>query len=364
MNILYLANHLNTGGISRYLLGLCTGLQNRGHNIYLASGGGELEAEFTRAGVACLRLPLATKCEVSPGVFYSLFKLLPVIKKQHIQIIHCNTRVTQVLGCLLARQGRVVCVSTCHGFFKPRLSRRIFPCWGKKTIAISQQVAGHLVEDLGAKKNNVLIIHHGIQYSAPRAMAQEKTRQEFGLGRGPVIGIIARLSDVKGHIYLVEAMQKVLERFPSAQLFIVGDGPMKKELMEQVRRLGIERSVRFTPQVRDTAAALAAMDIFVLPSLKEGLGLALMEAMAAGLAVIGSDIGGIKTLIRDGQNGLLVTPQDSGQLAQKILALLQDGALTKRLGDNAREMISKEFSYEKMLDKTEEVYRLCLGQKN
>lgn len=136
---------------------------------------------------------------------------------------------------------------------------------------------------------------------------------------------------------------------------------MKKELLGQAKSLGIDKSVKFTPQVRDTAAALAAMDIFVLPSLKEGLGLALMEAMAAGLAVIGSDIGGIKTLIRDGLNGLLVTPQDSGQLAQKILALLQDGALTKRLGGNARETMIREFSYENMLDKTEEVYRKCLG---
>ncbi|MDP2905115.1 MAG: glycosyltransferase, partial [Candidatus Omnitrophota bacterium] len=103
MHILYLTNHLNTGGITQYLLSLSAGLKKRGHDIYLASAGGELEGEFLRCGITCFKMPLRTKCEFAPGVFASFFKLLPLVRKYKIDIIHCNTRVTQVTGCLLSK---------------------------------------------------------------------------------------------------------------------------------------------------------------------------------------------------------------------------------------------------------------------
>lgn len=366
MNILYLANHLNTGGISRYLLSLASAMKKRGHNIYVASGGGDLQEELTIAGAVCISMPLKTKCEIGPAVAVSFFRLLPLIKKYHIDIIHSNTRVTQVLGCLLDRYSGRPHISTCHGFFKPKLIRRLFPCWGRKAIAISRQVSVHLNRDLKVSEKDIVVINHGIAVQ-PFELSQARKKQArdfFGLSGTCIVGIIARLSGVKGHIYLVRAMEKALEQIPSAQLFIVGDGPMRPELLRLVKELGIEKHVILQPQVRDTAEALAAMDIFVLPSLKEGLGLALMEAMAAGLAVIGTEVGGIKTLITDGENGLLVRPSDSDDLSGKIVLLLKDEGERTRLGRSASQTIATRFPFGKMISQTENVYAACLNAKD
>ena len=356
MKILYLANHLNIGGITSYLFSLARGMKARGERVYLASSGGEREEDFIAEGIRCIRVPLGTKSEASPKILFSFLQLLPLIKENEIDIIHCNTRVTQVLGALLARFSGRPYISRCHGFFKKRFSRLVFPCWGKKVIAISEAVRNHLVEDFKVSPEDIRVIHNGIDLER----FQVKIKKDFGLGPGPVVGIIARLSDVKGHAYLIQAMPEVLTRIPAVKLLIVGDGKTKDELVNMVERLGLAGSVSFLPSLRDTREALSLMDVFVLPSLKEGLGLSLMEAMAAGLAVIGSDVGGIRNLIQHGQNGILVAAQDVHQLARAILELLGDRNKREYLGNNAREFIRDNFSLEKMIVETQEVYAQCL----
>ncbi len=122
----------------------------------------------------------------------------------------------------------------------------------------------------------------------------------------------------------------------------------------------LEDSIVFIPEAKSTKDWLVAMDVFVMPSLQEGLGLALMEAMAQGVAVVGSEVGGIKTLIQDKENGLLVAPADALALAQEIITLLNDSRLRRNLGTRAREFIITNFSKEEMADKTEIVYQQAL----
>jgi L-malate glycosyltransferase len=366
MNILFLANHLNIGGISSYLLTLSSGLRERKHNVYVASSGGDLLTRFLEHGITYLRIPIRTKQELSPKIILSAFKLMSIVKQNRIDIIHSNSRTTQVLGCLLSRLTGVVHVSTCHGFFKAKLSRRMFGCWGKKVIAISLQVKEHLINDLNVEENTVEIIHSGINagsFATNNLELKNEFRKKFGLKEGPVIGIVARLSEEKGHIYLISAMKGVLETFPQAQLLIVGNGKMIHSLLGLTKDLGLENKVIFHPAVNDTRQALSAMDIFVLPSLKEGLGLALIEAMAQGLCVIGSSVGGIKSLISHGYNGILVNPGEELALSQAIAELLRDSDKIKHLGENAREYVYKNFSQERMVLETERVYSACLARK-
>ncbi|MCM8771362.1 MAG: glycosyltransferase family 4 protein, partial [Candidatus Omnitrophica bacterium] len=309
MNILYLANHLNIGGITSYIFTLSTGLHKQGHRIFVASSGGEKESIFLQEGIVLIQVPLRTKSEVSPKIIFSLFKLLPVVKKERIDLIHANSRTTQALAFWLSKFSGVPYVSTCHGFFRPRLHRKLFGLWGRKVIAISDSVYRHLLDDFGLKPEKIKVIYNGIdidKFKIQNSKSKFELRHKFGLKDGPVVGIIARLSDVKGHIYLIQAFSKVLKQKADAQLFIVGEGRMYHNLLAWVNRLNIKESVHFIPRVSDTQEALLAMDIFVMPSLQEGLGLALMEAMAVGLAVIASDIGGLRNLIRDHQNGILV----------------------------------------------------------
>ena len=367
MNILYLTNHLNTGGITSYVLTLASGLKKRGHNIYLASGGGEMLASFQQNGIIYLPLPLKTKAELSPQIFFSALGLARIVRQYGIELIHANSRTTQVVACLTSRLRHIAYISTCHGFFKKRILRRLFPCWGNKVIAVSEQVREHLLRDFKVEETDIRLVNNGIdidRFGIRDPAYGLSKKKELGLGQGPVVGIVARLSDVKGHVYLIEAMQEVMAVFPAVQLLIVGEGKMQTELMRLTRRLGIERRVFFLPSVRDTAGVLLAMDIFVLPSLREGLGLSLMEAMAMGLAVVASDIGGIKSLVRHGDNGLLVEAGNVRQLSAAILTLLKDKDKAKMLGRGARSTIEKNFSQDKMILATEKVYAECLKVKN
>lgn len=351
MNILFLTSHLNTGGIAHYVLSLSKGLKNKGHNVFVASSGGELLPKFIEYGIGYINIPIKTKCEISWNIGFSFLKILPFITENKIDIVHANTRVTQMLGFLIERFIHRPFISTCHGFFKKRFSRAVFPCWGKKVVAISAQVEEHLIKDFKVDKKNIALIYSGIDLKKFPEPAQKITLKE-----PPVIGIIARLSEEKGHIYLVDAMKMVLDKFPSAQLLIIGEGRMKQKLVSLVRTLGIEKNVFFISQIQNTSEGLSNMDIFVMPSLKEGLGLALMEAMASGLPVIGSAVGGIKTLIKNNYNGIMVEPADSQALAKAIIDLLQDSIKRQYLSVNARSYIKENFSYEKMIAQTEAVY--------
>ncbi|MEK6727624.1 MAG: glycosyltransferase family 4 protein [Candidatus Omnitrophota bacterium] len=359
MNILYIANHLNTGGITSYLLILARGLKKRGHNIYLASSGGVKLPQFIEEGVNFVRIPIKTKQELSPKIILSMLKLHGIIKKNNIDVIHSHSRTTQVLGCLLSRSTGAAHIFTCHGFFKRRALRRIFPCWGKKVIAISEQVKEHLINDFGVRKDDIVLIHNGIDVNSFKPVSgakKEEARFKLGLSKGALIGIVARLSDVKGHVYLIEAFKKVLEKTPDAQLLIAGEGKMKDELVSLIQRFGINKSVYFIPEVEDTRDVLSAIDVFVMPSLKEGLGLALMEAMACGLPVVGSDIGGIRSLIKNRVNGLLVKAADAEGLSKAISELLQNPEEAKSFGVEARAVINENFSESRMALETERVY--------
>ncbi len=188
MNILYLTNHLNIGGITSYVLTLAVGMKKRGHNVYIASSEGELMPRFVAEGISYIPLPIKTKSEVSYKVLISKFKLARIIKEKEIDILHANTRVTQVLSFLTQRCCGRPYVSTCHGFFKKRFFRKIFPCWGNKVIAISESVKGHLMKDFLVKESEIRVIHNGIDIDkfgvkSPDSKVDAKRKRRIGTER-------------------------------------------------------------------------------------------------------------------------------------------------------------------------------------
>ncbi|HTZ11642.1 MAG TPA: glycosyltransferase family 4 protein [Candidatus Margulisiibacteriota bacterium] len=366
MKILYLSNHLNIGGITSYLLTLARGLKSRGHEVYIASSSQGLTAGYSKEGFTFFPIPIRTKKDLSPKIIFSRIKLSGLIREYNIGLVHSNTRTTQILGCLLSKSTGCVHITTCHGYFKRRLLRRIFPCWGDKIIAVSEQVKEHLLDDFKVEADKVKVIHNGIdleKFKITDQKSKSEAKRVLGFEDSPVLGIIARLSDVKGHTYLIRAFPEVLDSFPEAKLLLVGRGKMQAELLKLVKGLNIQNSVFFMPEVCDTMEMLAAMDIFVMPSLKEGLGLALMEAMASAIPVIGSNIGGIKSLIKDGTTGLLVEPSDIKGLTVAMLDLLENKDKAAALGKNARKFIRENFSQELMVEQTEALYLECLKNR-
>jgi glycosyltransferase involved in cell wall biosynthesis len=240
------------------------------------------------------------------------------------------------------------------------LSRRLFPCWGQKVIAISDQVRTHLLEDFSLPAAQVALIYNGVdleRFKPPTV--QEKRAASGALGLDPskrTIGHIGRLSDVKGQKYFIEAAARIAAARRDTQFLLVGDGKEEVALRRLVREKKLEGLFHFQRSVDDTALPLRAMDVFVMPSLQEGLGLSLLEAMASGVPCVASSVGGILTVVQDGATGLLVPSADAPSLARGIGRLLDDGGLSATIAYQARRQVEKKFSALTMAHRTKEVY--------
>jgi glycosyltransferase involved in cell wall biosynthesis len=341
---------MNIGGIPNYILTLSGALRSKGAECLVASSGGDLVPELERSGLRHVELDIKTKSELSPKVFKSVFNVARLIRSEGIDIVHAHTRVSQVVAFFACRLSGTPYVTTCHGYFKTRF-RKIFDTWGETVIAISDPVREHLVKDLGVKKERVALVYSGIDASR---FAGDHSRDEiraikksYGLKDGPVVGHIGRLSSVKGQKFLVEAMKPVISNMPDAQLFIIGNGPEEKALKALSKSLGIEGSTVFLDSDLDTHRLLSVMDVFAFPSVKEGLGIALLEAFASGRACVASDIGGISDIIKNPLVGLLVRVGDTNGLSGAILKLLADEGLRSRMGMAARQVAKDRFSLDR-----------------
>jgi glycosyltransferase involved in cell wall biosynthesis len=190
-----------------------------------------------------------------------------------------------------------------------------------------------------------------------------RTRAELGiLDDERVVTVVGSLYAVKGHRYLLEAAPRILRACPSTVFLIAGRGDLDAALREQARSLGIESRVRFLGLRQDVPALLAIGDVFVQPSLSEGLSIAILEAMAAARAVVTTRVGGNPELVVDGQTGLLVEPADAGALAAAVTRVLADPPEARRLGDNGLARVQSRFTIEAMVREYEVVYDEALGR--
>ena len=230
-------------------------------------------------------------------------------------------------------------------------------------IAISKPVARHLKEDFKVPESKVHLIANGIDLKkfqmAAEGMRQE-SRQRYALGNDALIGVIARLSDVKGIDQLIKAMPLVLKEVPEANLLIAGQGPQELELRKLTDLLGLKACVHFKDTVNQTQELLHAFDVFVMPSMMEGLGLSVIEAQACGIPVVASRVGGLIDLIEDGKSGYLVAPKDTAALADRIVRVLKDKQGARAMVLAARQNIEEHFSAQQMLQGTFKFYEQYL----
>ncbi len=359
MNILLLSTHLNIGGVASYIVNIALGLKRRGHEVTVSSSGGDMVGELTKNGISHVILDIRTKSEASPKLLASMPRLLRLIREKDIDIIHAHTRVTQVMAYLASKISKVPYITTCHGFFRPHFTRRVFKFWGAKTIAISNAVRQHLIKDFKVPVKDVSLIYNGIDIdrfsSVPSGAKRASLRKKFGLKDGHVIGAVGRLSPVKGYSFLIGAFRVLLERYSGLQLLIVGDGPEEGNLKDLCVRFGINDKVRFVKADKNIPEILSLVDIFVSSAVQEGLGLSLVEALAARRPVVASNVGGVTSVVRDDITGLLVKPRDSLALAEGISRLLEDSSLRERLGAEGRLWAEKAFNLEVMVEKIEKL---------
>ncbi|MBU0549251.1 MAG: glycosyltransferase family 4 protein [Candidatus Omnitrophica bacterium] len=360
MKILILTNHLNIGGITRYVLELSKGLKQRGHDIFVGSLSGWAEGILKENGISFLKLPLKTKSILSPRLIAAYFILKEFIQREDIALIHAQTRITQFLAFLVSRKLGIAYVSTFHGFYQPHLVRRKIPCLGDSTIAISEAVGKHLVEDFGLEKKKLNVIYNSISLEENYS----KGGKDYSSIQGsPILAIIARLSAEKGHILLFQAVSRLIKEYPSIRLLVIGTGRKEQQLKAWVRKEGLGNHIIFLGAEANLRSLFKIIDISVLPSSKEGLGFSILEAQSRGIPVVASRVGGISEIIKDKETGILFQPGDVDGLCSGIKQLLVDPSLGKRIIDNAKKQIKERFSLEEMLSRVEAVYKKALESK-
>lgn len=246
--------------------------------------------------------------------------------------------------------------------FRRRLPIRLVQAylWRRVTagIAISEAVRRFMIAVEWAPPHKVHTVHYGIAPRLPNLVMRAAFRAELGIPLdAPVFGSVCRLIEQKGLSFALRAFAQVLARFPEAHYVIVGDGPLRESLCAEAEMLGVAAHVHFAGWRADAAERMSAFDIFLMPSLWEGFGLVLLEAMAAHLPIIASNVSALPEIVVDGETGLLCAPRDVECLAAHMARLLSDRALAQRLGANGAARLQAEFSVSKMVNGTRAVYQ-------
>jgi glycosyltransferase involved in cell wall biosynthesis len=228
--------------------------------------------------------------------------------------------------------------------------------WGRRIIAISQSVRAELLSRAQFRPETVSVIHAGVDVTQPAGLSAVLSPDRL-----PVIGTAGPLEPLKGHVFFLGAAHRVVAQRPDTEFLIAGSGPEEQNLRRLARELGLARNVTFLSSGHDFTSALAAMDIFCLPSLRQGLGTIMLEAMALGRPVIASGVGGVCSIIRSPQIGLVVPPSDSARLAERMIELLNDPVRARALGESGRQLVCDEFTASRMVAETAALYREVLA---
>jgi glycosyltransferase involved in cell wall biosynthesis len=297
------------------------------------------------------------------------------ISRCRLDVVHTHGKGPGLYGRAIARWMRVPAIHTFHGLHYAgysRLNQRLYLAlerrlarWSHTIINVSR--SEHL-EGLGLRlfrpEQSVVIVNGVDVEDTERALLDSPIRREsLGLTAADVvIGCITRFDPVKRIELLVDALRRLRTRFPRLVLVLVGDGGEQQRIRQLVRAAGLSEHVIFTGFLENPQRIHAMLDLYVAGSQKEGLPLSVLEAMAAGLAVVATDVPGHRDVVVPGETGLLVVPEDPAALAEAVAALLMDPARRKSLGQAGRERVRQEFSIRAMVDGTAAAYRRAAGR--
>lgn len=349
LKVLLVAGRFEVRGSCAYTLRLAAGLSEHQIAYEIACPDAQLIPAARRAQLAIHEYP-----RLNTPVWGELVRrfLLHEVRRAEPQLIHIQSRRALRLGNWLARKLDRPYVFTMHEHVgaSGRLPVDLDRC--RRIIAVSESVRDDLLDRQRLPEELVTLIPSGVEPQGDLELSLP-----LGPGHVPVVGTAGPLEAVKGIAYFLAAARQVLEARQEVEFLVAGAGPEESNLRRVARELGISNRVTFVPHVLCFADSLAATDIFCLPSLQQGLGTIMLEAMALGRPVIATGVGGPADIIREGETGLIVPPQNSAALARRILELLDQPALARAIGSRAREFVAQEYNVETMLDKTVQIYR-------
>lgn len=297
---------------------------------------------------------------------YVILKLSALLKSRDVHILHCHKHKPTFYGTLASlMHAHVSVISHVHGLRRTRTVNRYVTNWFlykhvKKIITVSESVRQDVINtNHTVDPEKVVTIKNGIDTSVIDTVmiSKNNTRSKLGIhGDRLVFGTIGRLAVTKGQSYLIRAFSEVVKRIPHAMLVIVGDGPLLNSLRKEAGDTGVSADVLFTGFRNDVYELLKEFDIFVLPSIAEGLSIALLEAMTSRLPVIATNVGGIPEVLEH-DSGLLVPAGNPGALAEAMIKIaLLDKKERLILGNAARQRVIEEFTVDSMTGKMIELY--------
>lgn len=382
LGVLLLNTQMELAGAQKAMLELAHGLKARGHHVVLATmydKTGCIGHLRDRYGLEIVNLGMKRPAAGSaiarlPAVLQGVWRLYTMMRTEEVRVLQTFSHYSNILGPIVGWLARVpVRVSS------QRMSLAGHPRWllfldrtvansglVHQMVAVSDGTRRFCIERQRIKPEKLVTIHNGVDLSGFAADLSPETadglRQELGLGGASrVVITVARLHPQKGHRFLIEAVPQILATLPGVHFLLVGEGELQEELRLAAATSGAGDHIHFLGARTDIARLLAISDLFVLPSLWEGLPNSVLEAMAAGLGVVATDVDGSPEVVADGETGILVRPGDPDELAAAISSLLMDDGRRRSMGRAGRDRVASCFSQEATVTSFEELYRRLLA---
>jgi len=362
MRILQILPELNVGGVETGTVDLAQYLTEHGHAAIVVSSGGPLASELEKMGIKHYRLPVHQKSLTT--IWKSIQGLKKIIEDEKVDIVHARSRVPAWIAYFACRDREAQFLTTCHGYYANHFFSRVMG-WPKLVIVPSEIIGKHMITTFGVSAQNIRLIPRSVdlkKFQIPRPSGPGQS--EF------VISIVGRITPLKGHLYFLKAMAKVVRSIPYVKIWIIGDSPRqkeayKRELKTAVRRLGLSGHVEFLGTRHDIPELLSKTDVVVLATVThEAFGRVILEAQAAGAAVVATRVGGVVDVIDDGATGLLVPPRDPDSMAEAVVRIWKDRKFAQSLIREAQKKLEAQFTLERMATKTLKVYQELLKSLN
>ncbi len=391
IKVIHIITRLDKGGSAENTLLTAGGLDKQIYDVLLVkglsneSGMAEDEAsaveksikEAEICGVRILTIPGLVRRLSPMNDIKTFFALIKIMRHEYPHIVHTHTSKAGILGRWAAFfAGVPIIIHTPHGhvfwgYFGGLktafyiILEKITAFITDKIIALTEQEKNDHLHFRIASGDKFSVVHSGIKLDRFSNLSVDPAamRRKLGIFEGDlVVGTVGRLTAVKGHKYLIEAAGNILDARPNTTFVFLGDGELSEDLKKMASRFGLEKKVKFLGWRPDVAEMMSAFDLFVLPSINEGMGRVLVEAMALGKPIVASDIGGIPDLVVHGINGFLVPPGDVGSLSATIINLIERPDKMREMGDNGKKR-APDFSADAMVKKIDKLYEEMLERK-
>ncbi|MCP4252713.1 MAG: glycosyltransferase [Candidatus Scalindua sp.] len=368
INVVHLVEELTIGGLEKILTTIVLNLSKEKFciSVWCLREGGFFANKLVKEGIDVKILHISTSR--NPLSIYKLYKLL---KYHKFDIIHTHAYSAGTVGRVSAfLAGIPVIISHNQNVYGHYNKYYNFVEWllsyiTDKIICVSDKVMKFTKETQGIDTKRLITIYNGIEkFCSVSEKETSDLRKKFNIPlNSSVVGTIAQFSEKKGLEYLLRSASVLLKDRRDVNFFLVGDGTIKSKLEQLCTDLKIENNVIFVGERSDIPGMLSLIDIFVLPSITEGLPLALLEAMSCGKPVIATSVGGVPEIVKNGINGILVRPKDSEALCGAMREMLSDVGMRDRMGREGQIICEKGFSSRAMVNQIENLYDTLLEKK-